>query len=53
MSNFPLYDNLLTDLPVEEITSKQKDKIFYVLFSKISSSFYLRSEIIVALNIFS
>ena len=26
MSNFPLYDNLLTDLPVEEITSKQKDK---------------------------
>ena len=26
MSNFPLYDNLIKDLPEEEITVKQKDK---------------------------
>ena len=26
MSNFPLYDNLLKDLPLEEMTTKQKDK---------------------------
>jgi hypothetical protein len=26
MSNFPLYDNLIKDLPEEEMTVKQKDK---------------------------
>jgi len=26
MSNFPLYDNLIKDLPIEEMTVKQKDK---------------------------
>jgi len=26
MSNFPLYDNLIKDLPEEEMTLKQKDK---------------------------
>jgi hypothetical protein len=31
MSNFPLYDNLVKDLPSEEMSTKQKDKFMKLI----------------------